>query len=117
MDDGPLALRDAFAAGAFPALTDLRTPIFDRNEVEYAVALLHVLEARATLMLELVIRTIRLSQVGSMMLADALSAPAFASLHYFYVQDSEASIHSLDALRANAGKHLQHISSGVGGIL
>lgn len=42
-----MALRDAFAAGAFPLLTSLTTPLFGPGEVDELILLIHVLVARA----------------------------------------------------------------------
>lgn len=66
-----MALGNAFAAGAFPAVTDLHTPALDLEQAEGVIAFIRVLEARATPMLQLELRDIDLPAAVFQVLADA----------------------------------------------
>jgi len=70
-----VALRDAFAAGAFPAVTILHTPEFEEEEVD-VISFFHVLEARATAMKQFYLNGQDLPHAAFQVLADALSTPA-----------------------------------------
>jgi len=71
-----VALRDAFAAGAFPAVTILHTPEFEEEEVDVVISFFHVLEARATAMKQFYLNGQDLPHAAFQVLADALSTPA-----------------------------------------
>jgi len=74
-DRSAVALRDAFAAGAFPAVTILHTPEFEEEEVDVVISFFHVLEARATAM-KFYLDGQDLPHAAFQVLADALSTPA-----------------------------------------
>ena len=71
-----MASRDAFAAGAFPAVRNLHTPEFEGEEVDVVISFSHVLEARATAMKHFSLNGQDLPRAAFQVLADALFTPA-----------------------------------------